>query len=136
MKWKINQIDQLTVIAEAILQLANNCHVFVFEGEMGSGKTTLIKAMCEKLGVKDSVTSPTYSIVNEYKAVQKMYHMDLYRLHNFEEVWAIGIEEYLNSGSYCFIEWPQLIIHLLPSNTAYVQIQILQNGERIITLNY
>mgnify|MGYP003331221714 CR=1 FL=1 len=134
-QWIVNHEDELKQVAAEFIEAANGKRIFAFYGQMGSGKTTFIKSLCSYIGVADEMSSPTYNIVNVYKAQEKIYHMDLYRLNNFEEVWAIGIEDYLLSGRYCFIEWPQLIIHLLPSTTVNVQIGILQNGSRIISIN-
>lgn len=130
----IKTTEGLEAAAQWLIQNYGQEKIFAFYGEMGSGKTTFISAICKNLGVAHQVSSPTFSIVNEYHGSSKIYHMDLYRLNNFEEVWAIGIEEYLLSGNYCFIEWPQLIIHLLPSNTVNVQISVLENNERLITI--
>ena len=134
-QWIVNHEDELKQVAAEFIEATNGKRIFAFYGQMGSGKTTFIKSLCSYIGVADEMSSPTYNIVNVYKAQEKIYHMDLYRLNNFEEVWAIGIEDYLVSGKYCFIEWPQLIIHLLPSTTVNVQIGILQNGSRIISIN-
>jgi len=132
-------IEQLPDVAKRILQFANqviqgaNC-VFAFYGEMGAGKTTLIKEMCRQLGSSDNFSSPTYSIVNEYQIGEnesKIYHIDLYRLKNIDEALAIGIEEYINGESYCFIEWPQLIEQLLPVNTVKVEIKFEDNTREI-----
>lgn len=103
---------------------------------MGAGKTTLIKAMCEHLGVTDVVTSPTFSIVNEYAgAGQKIYHFDFYRLKNQAEALDLGYEEYFYSDAWCFIEWPEKIPDLLPEKFVRVNIQVMPDGSRQITID-
>lgn len=122
-----------------LLEVAGERKKWILYGEIGAGKTTLIKALCLKLGVSDHVTSPTYSIVNEYaynlpESDQKGYiqHMDLYRLKNEEEALEIGIEEYLFGPDYCFIEWPEIIEHLLPENCFEIQLSIVGDSKRKI----
>ena len=106
--------------------------VFAFYGKMGAGKTTFIKAVCEELGVDDTVTSPTFAIVNEYEAAQgrPIYHFDFYRIKKVSEAYDMGCEEYFYSGHPCFIEWPELIEEVLPEETVNVTIEALTNGER------
>ena len=100
---------ELPALASAILKAAGKKRVFFLKAPMGAGKTTLIKEFCRQLGSKDHFSSPTYSIVNEYKAEQgSIYHFDLYRVRSLEELMDLGIEEYLSSGNYCFVEWPEL----------------------------
>ena len=101
---------------------------------MGAGKTTIIKAICEVLGAKDVVTSPTFTIVNEYRTLlgESIYHIDFYRIKKTEEVFDFGIEEYLDSGSYCFMEWPGLVEGLLPPFTVNVSITVDDNEQRIL----
>ena len=102
---------------------------------MGAGKTTLIKALCESLGTAEPVTSPTFSIVNEYIGEsRKIYHFDFYRLKNQTEALDLGYEEYFYSGAYCFIEWPEKIPDLLPEHYISVQIQVTGNNSRQITI--
>ena len=107
-----------------------------FHGDLGSGKTTFVKYLCHGLEVLDRVSSPTFSIVNEYRtqAGDAIYHIDLYRLDSIEEVIDIGIEEYLDSGTWICIEWPELIAHLLPQDTVHVKIEVLGQVERKIVL--
>jgi len=106
--------------------------VFAFYGKMGAGKTTFIKAVCEELGVEDTVTSPTFAIVNEYEAAKgrPIYHFDFYRIKKVSEAYDMGCEEYFYSGHPCFIEWPELIEEVLPEETIDVTIEALPNGER------
>lgn len=106
--------------------------VFAFYGKMGAGKTTFIKAVCEELGVDDTVTSPTFAIVNEYEAAngRPIYHFDFYRIKKVSEAYDMGCEEYFYSGHPCFIEWPELIGEVLPEETIDVTIEALPDGER------
>ena len=106
--------------------------VFAFYGKMGAGKTTFIKSVCEQMGVEDTVTSPTFAIVNEYEAAygRPIYHFDFYRIKKVSEAYDMGCEEYFYSGHPCFIEWPELIEEVLPEETVNVTIEALPNGER------
>jgi tRNA threonylcarbamoyladenosine biosynthesis protein TsaE len=106
--------------------------VFAFYGKMGAGKTTFIKAVCRQLGVQDTVTSPTFAIVNEYEAAQgrPIYHFDFYRIKKVSEAYDMGCEEYFYSGHPCFIEWPELIEEVLPEETVSVTIEALPDGLR------
>jgi tRNA threonylcarbamoyladenosine biosynthesis protein TsaE len=108
--------------------------IFAFSGSMGAGKTTIIKAICEVLGATDIITSPTFTIVNEYKTLsgESIYHIDFYRIKKTEEVFDFGIEEYLESGSYCFMEWPELVEGILPPETVYVRITVDKSEHRIL----
>lgn len=110
--------------------------IFAFYGAMGSGKTTIIKAICESLGATDLVSSPTFTLVNEYKtnAGDSLYHIDFYRIKKIVEVFDFGIEEYLTGGSYCFMEWPELIEEILPEETIKIRITVGENEERILDL--
>ncbi|MEN0050273.1 MAG: tRNA (adenosine(37)-N6)-threonylcarbamoyltransferase complex ATPase subunit type 1 TsaE, partial [Bacteroidota bacterium] len=111
MKIVINQLAELPRVAQQLLTYAKAKKIITFTGEMGAGKTTLIQQICQQLGVQEAVTSPTFSIVNEYTNAQEdlIFHIDLYRLKSEEEAINIGIEEYLDQADYCFIEWPQII---------------------------
>ncbi len=127
----ISSIEELPQLAERILQFGGESKVFAFYAQMGSGKTTLIKEICRQLGSTDSFSSPTYSIVNEYKATGhgyngNIYHIDCYRLKDVEEALAIGIEDYTDGRSYCFIEWPELIEAYLPTDV--IKISITTDG--------
>ena len=117
-------------------EMGENC-VFAFYGKMGAGKTTFIKAICEALGVKDTVASPTFAIVNEYADAQgqPVYHFDFYRIKNLKEAYDIGCEEYFYSGFPCFIEWPEMVEELLPEDVVSVRIEVLENEERIVTVS-
>jgi tRNA threonylcarbamoyladenosine biosynthesis protein TsaE len=128
--------EQLPQAARWLLSEARDTAVWLFEGEMGAGKTTLIKAVCEQLGVQSTVQSPTFSIVNEYQTNtrQAVYHFDCYRLKNETEAMDIGIEEYFASGERCFVEWPYRIPNLLPQRYAVLQISVIDPLTRIIHL--
>lgn len=123
-------------IAQLILQGYPEARVFAFHGDLGAGKTTLIKAMGQELGVADAMSSPTFALVNEYRsgAGDPVYHFDLYRLKDAAELDAIGFSEYVDSGNYCFIEWPQLAEELLPPGTLHVTLEEGANGVRLISL--
>ena len=119
----------------ASLILANNPHkVIVFNGEMGVGKTTLIKQLCLNLGIDQATSSPTFSLVNEYiyDENQKIYHFDLYRLKSENEALDFGIDEYLYSNNWCFIEWADKIPNLLPIPHSVINIELLGNGNRLL----
>jgi len=135
-KTKIAQtVDDLIPIAKAILADAKNDRIFAFEAKMGAGKTTLIKAFCKVLGVEETVSSPTFSIVNEYEATDfhSIFHFDFYRLNKVVEVFDIGYEEYFYSDEYCFIEWPAMVLELLPESYVYVSIEVNDKDERLIS---
>ncbi len=109
-------------------------NIIAFYGQMGSGKTTFIRALCHEMGVIDTVTSPTFTLVNEYRRPGSMpvYHFDFYRIKKITEVLDFGIEEYFDSGAPCFMEWPELIEPLLPAETLRISITVTPEGERII----
>ena len=128
-----NKAQELDEIAKAIVEVFGNEKKIVFFGEMGVGKTTLIKSICKVLNVQDVVTSPTFSVVNEYqdKDGNSLYHFDFYRIKNQEELFDLGLEEYIYSDNYCFIEWPEKADKLLSDN--FVKVQMTKNKEcRII----
>ena len=124
----INSTAELKTVAQQLLKFANSNTFFIFEGEMAAGKTTFIKEFCEILGVKEVVSSPTFSIVNEYEAENGLvYHFDFYRLKTVQEAYDIGYEDYFYSDSVCLIEWPSKIEELLPKT--YIKIVINITGE-------
>lgn len=112
--------------------------VYAFTGEMGAGKTTFINALSRALGVEEDPTgSPTFAIINEYRSdttAELIYHFDLYRLENLEQAFDIGVEDYLDSGALCLIEWPDRIEDILPDDTVRVNIEVLDNGSRRLTI--
>lgn len=121
-----SSVSDLDAIARKLLIEHPKARIFAFFGEMGAGKTTLIKAICSQLKVVDNVASPTFSIINEYRSESGflVYHFDFYRIKKFEEAFDLGYEEYFYSGAYCFIEWPELIEPLLPEETIRVKINV------------
>ena len=122
------------VSALEILKACEPHRVFAFDGQMGAGKTTFIKKLCEEMGTVDVVNSPTFAIVNVYDVEQpyrgEVYHFDCYRLKDIREAIDFGAEEYLYSGNYCFIEWPEMIEAILPDDTVWIKIEPQENGER------
>jgi len=131
------QIKSLDTIRETAREFINNMGgrtVFAFYGSMGAGKTTFVKAVCEELGVKDVVNSPTFAIINEYEVEGKapIFHFDFYRINKPEEAFDFGYEDYFYSGSICFIEWPEKIESLLPENCVKVTIEEQADGSRKI----
>lgn|SRR5690606_27399839 len=127
-EFSLNEIDR---IAKQILG-QNPEKVILFEAEMGTGKTTLIKALCKALKVEDTISSPTFSLVNEYETTngEPVYHFDFYRLKSEEEALDFGLEDYLYSGNYCFLEWSEKIPNLIPDKHTIIKIQVLENGNR------
>ena len=136
MEIKIKDTEGLAAAAQKFVdEMGENC-IFAFYGKMGAGKTTFIKAICEALGVEDVVTSPTFAIVNEYKALKgAIYHFDFYRIKNLREACDIGCEEYFYSGCPCFIEWPEMIEELLPGETVKVHIEVLDDESRLVKMS-
>lgn len=129
----IAELSEINKIASQIILLKPE-KVIIFEGEMGAGKTTFIQALCKELGVKSAMSSPTFSLVNEYLTANKevIYHFDMYRIQKEEEALDMGIEEYLYSNNWCFIEWAEKIENLLPNNYSIIHISVLKNKKRNI----
>ncbi|MDX8554096.1 tRNA (adenosine(37)-N6)-threonylcarbamoyltransferase complex ATPase subunit type 1 TsaE [Tenacibaculum sp. 1B UA] len=128
-------LNELTAIAKEIIATTQH-KILLFYGEMGVGKTTLIKEICNVLGVEDIAHSPTFSLVNEYKTISNktVYHFDFYRIENEEEAYDMGIEDYLYSNNWCLVEWPENVKNLLPLDTVSISISLLENGLRNIQL--
>jgi len=133
----IKHKKNIPAAVKKLLKHYSNSRIFAFSGPMGAGKTTLIKAICKLLAASDITSSPTFTIVNEYrrKDADPLFHIDLYRIKKIEEAYDFGIEEYLSGGSYCFIEWPELIEDLLPEGTIHVLITVGKNEERILQIS-
>lgn len=132
----VYKLESLDEVARKIIGFAIKERIFLFYGEMGAGKTTLIKSLCKVLGSDENVSSPTFSIVNEYPLPSgKIYHFDFYRLKNQVEALDMGCEEYFYSGNYCFIEWPEKIPDLLPEHFIKIEIEVRTDNERVITLH-
>ncbi|SHL38811.1 tRNA (adenosine(37)-N6)-threonylcarbamoyltransferase complex ATPase subunit type 1 TsaE [Flavobacterium chilense] len=128
-------LDQIQEVAQQILD-SNPKKIILFNGEMGVGKTTLIKQLCKSLGVTDATSSPTFSLVNEYYTSnnQTVYHFDFYRLNKETEALDMGVDDYLYSGNWCFIEWSEKIANLLPEETSTITIELLADGKRELKL--
>ena len=128
---EINSLDELDTVAEAVINSLNGRTVVAFDAPMGAGKTTLISRIAAHLGAEDSVTSPTFAIVNQYEGKERtIYHFDMYRIERVEEALDFGSEEYLSSGELCLVEWPEKIEPLLPDDTMVVRIKILSDTAR------
>jgi tRNA threonylcarbamoyladenosine biosynthesis protein TsaE len=134
--------ENIREAARKFISLMEKTTIFAFHGEMGAGKTTFIKAVCEELGVKDSVNSPTFAIINEYEsskaAAGRIYHFDFYRLsgeNGLQEVSDLGLDEYFDSQALCFIEWPEVVESLLPEKTKHVYINIRDKETRSIEID-
>ncbi len=127
-------LDELKDTVKQFLDRYGNYRIVAMKGSMGAGKTTFVSALAGYLGVKDPVSSPTYSIINQYRTATDgdFYHLDLYRLSRKEEAIDLGIEELLDSASFCFIEWPELIASLLPSDTLWLEIIPVSEHQRML----
>lgn len=141
---RVYHIPSLEALPEVALQFVEEVlpygDVFAFEAPMGTGKTTFIKALCLALGVQDVINSPTFSIINEYRAEpsgELIYHFDCYRLERLDDALSLGVEDYLESGALCLIEWPKLLEPILPSDTVLVELSLEADGQsRILTAHY
>jgi tRNA threonylcarbamoyladenosine biosynthesis protein TsaE len=132
----INNLETINETARSFIATMGARKIFAFEGTMGAGKTTFIKAICEQLGVEDVINSPTFSIINEYHLAGSeniIYHFDFYRINSLREAYDIGVEEYFASGSLCFLEWAEKIEPLLPEETMYVNITINDDLSRTVS---
>jgi tRNA threonylcarbamoyladenosine biosynthesis protein TsaE len=132
---RAKNLESLKEAAQEFIRQMGNNTVFAFNGRMGSGKTTFIKAICEELGVTETINSPTFAIVNEYcsnKTNKSIYHFDFYRINTMQEALDIGVSDYFDSGALCFIEWPEKVKSLLPSYTVFVTIEEQNDDVRLI----
>ncbi len=137
MNIKIESLDKIDEASLEFIRAMGDNTVFAFHGDMGAGKTTFIKAICENLGVSDTINSPTFAIVNEYRSDsgELIYHFDFYRINKIEEVFDFGYEDYFYSGSLCFIEWPEKVDTLLPKDTVNVYVKVQEDGSREVSLS-
>ena len=136
MELKIENLEKISEAAHDFVANIGENTVFAFYGKMGAGKTTFVKAVCEELGVDEVITSPTFSIVNEYRSAmtdELIYHFDFYRIKKIEEVYDMGFEDYFYSGALCFIEWPELVEEVLPDDAVKVSIEEQADGSRTVT---
>ncbi|MCF3110121.1 tRNA (adenosine(37)-N6)-threonylcarbamoyltransferase complex ATPase subunit type 1 TsaE [Niabella sp. CC-SYL272] len=136
---KVFALNEIIQVAEWLLQEAHDKKIIAFYGQMGAGKTTLIYTICQLLQVEDVVSSPTFSIINEYRFTDNgqpasVYHMDLYRLQDEEEAVRAGVEDCLYSGHFCFVEWPEKAPELFPEGTLYVSLSVLDGEQREIEI--
>ena len=129
-------MDNLDAAAAGFLEAVGENRLIAFYGNLGAGKTTFIKALCDRLGVDDNVCSPTFTIVNEYRAADgdSVFHFDFYRIDSLREAQDLGLEEYFYSGCFCFMEWPEKIAELLPEETVEVHIEPLDESTRKISV--
>ena len=132
---KIKDIDSISAAAQEFIAQMGENKIFAFYGGMGAGKTTFVKALCEAMGVTDTVNSPTFAIVNEYDTPtgRPIYHFDFYRIKRLTEVYDMGYEDYFYGRGLCFIEWPELIEDLLPEGTVKVTITEQPDGSRVVS---
>ncbi|HLN55687.1 MAG TPA: tRNA (adenosine(37)-N6)-threonylcarbamoyltransferase complex ATPase subunit type 1 TsaE [Bacteroidales bacterium] len=137
MTLEIRDKKQLPHTARELLKHAGNRRIVAFYGPMGSGKTTIIKAVCKELGAIDIVSSPTFTLVNEYKTAggESVFHIDFYRIKKQEEVFDFGIEEYLTGETWCFMEWPELVEEILPPEMIKVKISVEENEKRTLSIS-
>lgn len=134
---RFQELSELDTVAASLLRIGEHVPVWLFNGSMGVGKTTLIKKLCEQLGVKSIVQSPTFSIVNEYitEKGRPVYHFDFYRIKTEFEALDIGVEEYFDSGGFCFVEWPEKIESLWPYPHMLINLKLDENGERVLEIH-
>lgn len=132
---KAEHLKALNRVAKKLVSQFPDHRIYAFYGKMGAGKTTFIQSVCKILGSDDNVTSPTFALINEYKTdqLESIFHFDFYRIIDIEEAFDLGYEDYLYSGNYCLIEWPEMIEPLLPENIVKVKIEVDDDGTRTIS---
>jgi tRNA threonylcarbamoyladenosine biosynthesis protein TsaE len=137
MKILIKDKRHLSSASKKLLKHSGEKKLFAFYGSMGAGKTTIIKAICKVLGAVDIISSPTFTLVNEYRTSggEILYHIDFYRIRKQEEVYDFGIEEYLTGDSYCFMEWPELVENILPAETIRIRVTVDENEQRCLSIS-
>ena len=130
----ITSIHEIDAAAKQLLSFIDEHRKIAFSGEMGAGKTTLIQAICRLLGVEDNVNSPTFALINEYltKEGKSIFHFDLYRIEDITEMYDFGYEDYFYSDAYCFIEWPEKAMELIPDDFIFIRIEVQEDGSRIV----
>lgn len=133
---KLNSIENIKEVARTFLSDIGDNKLIAFYGHMGAGKTTFIKALCEELGVEDVVNSPTFAIVNEYTdgEGESVFHFDFYRIKSLDEAFGIGFDNYMESGCFCFMEWPEKVEEILPEETLRVEISEQEDSTRLIKI--
>lgn len=131
---KTTSLTELEKVAKQLVDFFPEKKVFAFYGKMGAGKTTFIQAICKVLGSNDNVTSPTFALINEYNTSgpDSIFHFDFYRINDLEEAYDLGYEDYIYSGNYCLIEWPEMIESLLPDGMVEVKIEVQEDETRLI----
>ena len=129
-------LSEVPIIAKEIIKNSTS-KIILFHGDMGVGKTTLIKKICKTLGTEDLISTPRFSIVNEYRTSndETIFHFDFYRIENEEEAYNIGVEDYFDSNHWCLIEWPSVVENLLPLDNVNVYLTVLEDGQRNIQIN-
>lgn len=133
MKLAINNLNEIESVAKQFLVATEGKRHFAFYGSMGAGKTTFIKAVCEQLGTTDTVSSPSFAIINEYNSNSgKIFHFDFYRIKNLEEAYNLGYEDYFFGDDYCFVEWPEKIEELMPEHFTIVKVSVDDNDKRTL----
>ena len=146
MEWCFS-LDNINMVAKECWQATNGKTVFAFHGQMGAGKTTFIHALCNEIGVKDVISSPTFSIINEYQFIpntigtgetkKALFHIDLYRLKDAEEAIRAGVEDVIYSGNICLVEWPEKVPSIFPDNTVHINIELVDDKTRRLKIaNY
>ncbi len=133
MRLEINNLNEIESVAKQFLVATEGKRHFAFYGSMGAGKTTFIKAVCEQLGTTDTVSSPSFAIINEYNSNSgKIFHFDFYRIKNLEEAYNLGYEDYFFGDDYCFVEWPEKIEELMPEHFTIVKVSVDDNDKRTL----